>query len=130
MAVPKTPVSRVTRLSEGAFAFWCADGPNAAELRRRHLEAHLAFVETNHDRYLAAGPMRRDGEQRLCGSLIVVVAESESDARRFVEGDPYFSEGVFESVECRRLTPAAGRWLGGVIWKDAHELRALADGGR
>lgn len=125
-----THIKRVRRLPETIFAVWCADGPEAASLRQRHLEGHLAFIEANHDRYLAAGPMRRDGEQQLCGSLLIVVADSEADARRFLAGDPYFSEGVFQSVECRRMTPAAGRWIGGVIWENADELRAVVDGGR
>jgi hypothetical protein len=120
---------RARRLEETAFAVWCADGEAAEALRRDRLDGHLAFVEAHHERYLVAGPLRRDAEARLAGSLFVILAETEAEAREFMSGDPYVSAGVYQSMVYRRLTPAAGRWMGGVIWEDADDIRARAAGG-
>lgn len=119
---------RARRLDETAFAVWCEDADGSAELRGAHLEGHLAYVEAHHERYLVAGPMRRGQEERLAGSLFVILADSESEARAFLSGDPYFANGVYRSSIYRRLTPAAGRWMGGVIWEGADELRAVHAG--
>lgn len=117
------------RLAHSVFAVWCADGPRAGDLRKAHLAGHLDYVERHHDRYLVAGPLRRDGETRLAGSLLIIVADSESDARTFLNGDPYVSEGVFAEMTYRKMTPAAGRWMGGVIWEGPESLATVADGG-
>ena len=120
----------VPRLQAKVFAVWCEDGPDAGPLRQRHLDGHLNYVERFHDRYLISGPMRRGAEPALVGSLFVVTAADEGDARAFLDGDPYFFEGVFRSVSIGAFTPAAGAWMGGVIWESAEALRAVADGGR
>lgn len=124
---PRTPV--VPRLADGAFVFWCEDGPDAAAMRLRHLDGHLAHIEAHHDRYLVAGPLRTDGAAALSGSLFVVAAPSLADAEALMAGDPYMANGVYARVEIRAFVPAAGRWMGGVIWRSADELRPLADGG-
>lgn len=124
----KPPVA--PRIDGAVFAAWCEDGPESAERRRVHLDGHLNYVERWHDRYLVAGPLRRSGEPDLVGSLFVVRAYDEEDARRFLDGDPYFSEGVFKSVAIRHFMPAAGVWMGGVIWESADSLRPIADGRR
>jgi uncharacterized protein YciI len=121
---------RVARLNETAFAVWCVDGKGGAALRSAHLEGHLAHVERHHDRFLVVGPMRRDGAAELVGSLFILAAESEDDARAVMSGDPYVAHGVYAEIIYRRLTPAAGRWMGGVIWENADSLRNVADGGR
>lgn len=128
MATSRPPV--VPRIAKRVFAIWCKDAPGAAELRKRHLDSHLNYVERFHDRYLIAGPLRAEGDAALVGSLFVVTAADEADARAFVNGDPYFSQGLFRSTTIRAFTPAAGAFIGGVIWESADELRAVADGGR
>ena len=126
-AAARPPV--VPRLAGGAFVFWCEDGPDAGALRRAHLDGHLAHIEAHHDRYLAAGPLRSDGASALSGSLFVVTAASLADAESLMAGDPYMAHGVYARVEARGFVPAAGRWMGGVIWRSADDLRPVADGG-
>lgn len=124
----RSRVATVPRHPEAVFAVWCSDGPDAERLRETHLDGHLAHVEANHERYLVAGPLRRDGETGLCGSFFIVAADTEAEARAFMAGDPYFTCGLYERIEYRALTPAAGRWMGGVIWESAQELRSKAGG--
>lgn len=120
----------VPRLQSKVFAAWCEDAPAAHELRKTHLDGHLHYIERFHDRYLVAGPMRLGEAPALVASLFVVTAADEADALAFLNGDPYFAKGVFAAVSIRAFTPAAGAWMGGVIWQSADELRAIADGGR
>jgi uncharacterized protein YciI len=81
------------------------DGPNGAALRPKIRPAHLEnlrpFVERG--KVVIAGPFT-DGS----GSLIVVDLESEAEAKRLAESDPYTTAGVFERVEVkpfRRVFP-------------------------
>lgn len=94
----------------------CRDGPQGKPLRERHLGAHLAHVETAMDRYYVAGPLK-DSNGATVGSLLIVEAEDERQARAFVESDPYHAAGVWQDVEVVRFLPVAGRWVGGAAWK-------------
>lgn len=83
------------------------DGPNAKELRPRirpqHLE-HLGAYDSA-GRLRLAGPLT-DGS----GSLIVIEADSDDDARAIADSDPYTRAGVFESVEIhpfRQVLPSS-----------------------
>lgn len=119
----------VSRLQETTFAVWCEDSPEAAaEIRTRALDGHLAHIEANHERYLVAGPFRNGDCERITGSFFVIVARDEADARALMEGDPYISGGLYATVTYRRVTPAAGRWMGGVIWESPDALRNVATG--
>lgn len=119
----------VPRPEKGVFAVWCEDNPaSAASVRDSALDGHLAYIEKHFHRYLVAGPMRRGGEELISGSLLVVLAETEAEARDLIEGDPYVQCGLYENIEYRRLTPAAGDWIGGVIWASADALRNVGTG--
>jgi hypothetical protein len=72
------------------------DGPDAKELRPRLRPAHLEHlgVYDRQGRVRLAGPLT-DG----AGSLIVMEAENAEDVRRIADADPYFTGGVFATVE-------------------------------
>ncbi len=100
------------------FTFQGIDGPGAASLREEFLAEHLAFVADNIERYLAAGPLKGpDGE--MFGSLYLVFANDEADARAFMAGDPYLREDVFESLLVCEFVAAAGSAVGGITWESA-----------
>jgi uncharacterized protein YciI len=86
-------------LSKGGsmlFVIIGRDGPDAKrlrpELRPAHLE-HLAAFDRE-GRVRLAGPLT-DG----AGSLIVLEAADETEARQIAQADPYSTGGVFERVE-------------------------------
>jgi uncharacterized protein YciI len=106
-----------------------ADAVQAAQLRDEHLAGHLAHVEQNWRRYLTAGPIRRPGEPGLIGSSFLVFADDEADARALMQGDPYFTCGLYDQVEIFEQTLAIGRYLGGKTWDSAEAIRAKAAGG-
>lgn len=105
------------------------DADKAARLRAEHLDGHLEHVERHWRRYVTAGPIRRPGEARITGSSFLVLAEAEADARALMEGDPYFTCGLYDRVEVYAQTLAVGEYLGGKTWESADAVRHLAAGG-
>jgi uncharacterized protein YciI len=98
-----------------AFSAYCLDAPAAEQLRREHLAAHLAHVETVMDRLLLAGPLKQpDGA--VLGSLIVIRAETEAEARALLESDPYHRAGIWQTIRIERFVPVAGTLVGGRNW--------------
>jgi len=82
------------------FSIIGRDGPNGPTGRKLHREKHLMNLESLEQRgqLVYAGPLL-DGDGQPTGSLILLEAEDLEDARRFVESDPYVTEGIFASYE-------------------------------
>ena len=116
----------VERLTEKAFLVLAYDGEGGAATRDSELEGHLEYVEKHCDRYLTCGPMHNADKTGLIGSFFLVAAESEADAREFLNGDPYLGSGMYDQVIVHEVTVAGGRWMGGVIWESAEAVRASA----
>lgn len=91
------------------------DKPGATATRMEKLKEHLAHVETNLDRLAVAGPLR-DEDGYFTGSLLVVKADSEADARALLETDPYYKADIWSDIEIRAFNAAAGEWVGGKTW--------------
>lgn len=97
------------------FAFYCIDADGSASLREKLIADHLAHIEANIDDFAVAGPLK-DGDATI-GSLVIVKAESEDEARAIFEKDPYYAAGVWQSVKVDQFLGVAGDWVGGVAWK-------------
>ncbi|MBV7265201.1 YciI family protein [Erythrobacter sp. WH131] len=97
------------------FAFYCRDGEHGAKLRERLLADHLAHVEAHLDDYAVAGPLKK-GDDTI-GSLLVIKAADEDEARAKFEVDPYFHAGVWQSISASAFMGVAGEWVGGAAWK-------------
>jgi uncharacterized protein YciI len=98
------------------YAIHALDGPAGAAKRSAHLAAHLAHVEARVDRYFVAGPLR-DAAGVTIGSLLVVEASDEADARAFLAEDPYATVDLWDSVHVSAFAAVAGSSVGGVAWK-------------
>jgi hypothetical protein len=68
------------------------------------------------ERLALAGPLFSDDGQRMIGSLYVFKTGSLDEARRWLEADPYFAAGFWQSIDYRPFLPAAGDFVGGTIW--------------
>jgi uncharacterized protein YciI len=84
------------------------DAPGALETRKRVRARHLERIGELADagRVALAGPCPiadspQPGPEGFSGSVIVAEFESLAAARDWVAGDPYVTEGVFESFEVR-----------------------------
>lgn len=110
------------------FLFMCFDGPEAARLRIRDLDGHLAHVEAHWRRYLVAGPTRMSGEQAPSGSLFLIYADTIDEAWAIIREDPYVTNGQYERVEAREFSPSIGLAIGGKTWASADAIRDRAAG--
>jgi len=84
------------------------DAPGALEIHRRVRPSHLERIRmlAEAGRVALAGPCPAvdsadPGSAGFSGSLIVAEFESLEAARDWIAGDPYVTEGVFESFEVR-----------------------------
>lgn len=82
------------------FAIFAQDKPDSLELRMETRAEHLAYL-SNYE-LLVAGPLL-DDDGAMCGSLIIMEAESSEEIERIAEGDPYRKAGLFESVTIRAI---------------------------
>jgi uncharacterized protein YciI len=77
------------------FAVICRDKPDHLEVRLQNRAAHLAYIEATGIVEMA-GPLIEEG--RMCGSLVILGADSLDTARAWVAGDPYGRAGLFDTV--------------------------------
>jgi len=79
------------------FAVLFEDDAAKAEMRPKHMPAHLAFLEANGKAIHAAGPLSDEGGQGA-GGLWLVEAADAAAARALVEADPFWPTGLRKSV--------------------------------
>ena len=65
-------------------------------------------------------------ERKIIGSFFMVCAENEEVLNEFLKQDPYFKNELYEKIRILNAPPAAGSWMGGVIWNNAEEIRPNA----
>jgi len=109
-----------------AFLVIAYDAADSAAIREQELTGHLDYVEKRCEQYLVAGPMRDPESGSIIGSFFLVLAGSAEEAQSLVDGDPYFTSGLYGEVKIHGAVPAVGRFLGGVIWDDPEALRGRA----
>jgi uncharacterized protein len=80
------------------FAVLFEDNPNLdSDIRRKHMAAHLAFLENNAGNIRAAGPLRTLSGNPA-GGLWVVDADNVGLVDALVKGDPFWPTGLRHSV--------------------------------
>lgn len=90
------------------YAFYCRDGEHSAMFREHaHDDLIAHFAEHGHD-FAVAGPMVKG--DKVVGSLLVIKAADEAEARTKLEAIPYFSVGVWQSIRVDRFQPLFGDW--------------------
>ncbi len=77
------------------FAVICRDKAGHLQTRLDTRAAHLAYIEKT-GIVKMAGPLIENGQ--MCGSLIVLEADSLDAAEAWAAGDPYKAAGLFDSV--------------------------------
>ena len=81
------------------FAIRFTDRPTAFAVRERYLNLHLAWLAQKRESVKAAGSLREKQSDRPVGALWIVEAESEEEARSLFSDDPFWVQGLRESVE-------------------------------
>ncbi|MBB4003791.1 YciI-like protein [Aurantimonas endophytica] len=94
------------------YALLCDDKPNSLQLRMDTRAEHLAHLNGLGDALKFACPFL-DENDKPCGSMVVIEAESREAAKAIADRDPYAVAGLFETVTVRPWSwaiknPAAG----------------------
>ena len=116
----------VPRVEGDVFLVTAFDAEGSAEIRDSELEGHLEYVEKHCDQYLVCGPLRDTDGPELVGSFFLIAAADEAAARSLVDGDPYMQSGMYARINVNAAVPAAGKFMGGVIWESAEAIRSVA----
>ncbi|MCB1399372.1 MAG: YciI family protein [Rhodobacteraceae bacterium] len=77
------------------FAIICRDRPGHLQTRLDTRAAHLDYIAQTGN-VAMAGPFLEEGA--MCGSLVIIEADSLAAAHGWAENDPYAKAGLFESV--------------------------------
>ena len=83
------------------FVALCTDKPNGLAIRMQHRPEHLAWLDANKTRVLLAGPYLTADGQTMTGSMLVIEAADEADAKAFLATDPFARNGLFSGVEVK-----------------------------
>ena len=83
------------------YAIVCFDRPDSASLRDTHRAAHQEFLKTNTGKIVFGGPLKNNPEGASTGALIVVNCATRQEAEAFIGADPFYRNGVYESVAVR-----------------------------
>ena len=126
--LPETP-PYVPRLDQTCYLVICRDGSNSAAPRATNLKGHLDHVEKHWKRYVTAGPIREPGGEALVGSVFLVLAKDLEDAKALMEGDPYITCGMYETITYHEFSNSIGQYIGGKIWESAEAIAHRAAGG-
>ena len=83
------------------YAILCFDRPDSASLRDAHRAAHMDFLKANAGKVVFGGPLKNTPDGASTGALIVVSCATRQEAEGFIGGDPFYRNGVYESVAVR-----------------------------
>ena len=83
------------------YAIICFDRPDSAPLRNEHRGAHLQFLEANAQKIVFGGPLKAAPDSESSGAVIVVNCGTRKEAEAFINADPFYRGGVYESVAVR-----------------------------
>jgi uncharacterized protein YciI len=83
------------------YAILCFDRPDSAALRDTHRAAHQEFLNANSGKVVFGGPLKNTPEGASTGALIVVDCATRKEAEAFIGADPFYRNGVYESVAVR-----------------------------
>jgi uncharacterized protein YciI len=96
------------------------------EPRRKHRAAHLEFIADHQAPVIYAGPLLEGG--RMVGSLFVFDFPDRAALGAHLARDPYFAEGIFDTVEIyesKWMVPERGP---GFLAAEAEKARAASEG--
>ncbi len=88
------------------YAIQTKDKPDHGYLRAELRDAHLAFLEANKGKLLAAGGLIGDDGTGGLGGILIVDTDDRAEAEAFIAGDPFTKAGLFESVTVTRWRKA------------------------
>ncbi|MEI8393554.1 MAG: YciI family protein [Rhodospirillaceae bacterium] len=83
------------------YCLYCIDKPGNESVRLANRTAHVAYLDSQGEKLVTAGPLLSDNGQAMVGSLLVFECAERAEVDAFAAGDPYALAGLFESVTIR-----------------------------
>ncbi|WP_293765997.1 YciI family protein [uncultured Aquitalea sp.] len=80
------------------FIIQFTDKPGCGDVRQKHLEAHLAWLDRQAECILLAGSLRETVTSAPYGALWLMEADSREAAQTLLEEDPFWQAGLRASV--------------------------------
>jgi uncharacterized protein len=84
------------------FLIDATDKPNSKELRAKTRPDHLAFLDANVSRLIAAGAKLSDDGETAHGSTYILDTDERKVAEDFIKSDPFSKAGLFGTVTITR----------------------------
>ena len=88
------------------YAIQTKDKPDHGNLRAELRDAHIAYLNANLDKLLAAGAVIDDDGTGGHGGILIVATDDRAEAEAFAADDPFTKAGLFESVTVTRWRKA------------------------
>ncbi|HSW19484.1 MAG TPA: YciI family protein [Ramlibacter sp.] len=85
------------------WAIYAVDKPNSAPLREKYVKEHVQYFTDNQDAIFVSGPQQTDDAAANIGSIFIISANSRTEAQTFLEKEPLYRAGIFESVRVTRM---------------------------
>lgn len=82
--------------------------PEAAEIRKRVKDTHLAYLETHKDILVLGGALLADDGVGRLGSTLIINVPSREAAEAFSANEPFRRAGLFRQVSITRMR--RGQW--------------------
>ena len=88
------------------YAIQTKDKPGHGHVRAEVRAEHVAWLEANKDKLLAAGALIDDDGTGGHGGILIVDVDGRAAAEAFIAEDPFTKAGLFESVTVTRWRKA------------------------
>lgn len=85
------------------WAVYCKDKANTAETRKTFMDVHRTYLAGQEPKIFFSGPLQSDDATSAHGSLYVLNVKDRAAAQAFVDNEPFYKAGVFESVLISRM---------------------------
>ena len=91
------------------WAIYSIDKPDSAPLREKAVQDHIQYFTDNQNVIFVSGPQQDDDATANIGSLFIIKVPDRAAAEAFLENEPLYKAGVFES--CRITRFRRGRYF-------------------
>ncbi len=88
------------------YAIQTKDKPGHGQVRADNRAEHIAWLDANTDKLLAAGGLIDDDGGGGHGGVLIIDVDDRASAEAFMAEDPFTKAGLFESVTITRWRKA------------------------
>jgi uncharacterized protein YciI len=83
------------------YGILCLDRDIALSTRLEFYDAHREFVTATQTKIVLAGPVTADDRSTPIGSFMIISVNTQEEAKRFNQGDPFYRLNVWDKASIR-----------------------------